>query len=383
MTASRSLLSETDVARLVRSDNADDRAVATHKVCRLMERSELSEVERAAAQEIIRLLADDAAELVRKSLAVTLRTSSLLPHDVALRLSRDVQAVAVPVLSYSPVFTDEDLADIIRSGGPVRQMAVARRETLSETVTTALAEHGVEEAVVIACANNQAVFSSAGMDAVLERFGESEIVQNTLINRQHLPVSVTEKLIHMVSQSLKEQLVSRHAIQPETAVQITEATQERATLDVADQTGASRDPAALARHLVIAGRMTPSLMLRALARGHMAFFEHALAELSGVPHDRCWLMVHDAGALGLRAIYDRAGLPARMFQTFRIAVDTYHSLASENADPDVLRFQARMIERFLTQVPFAPREDLIYLYERLDRDARGRRRVGKSTLQAA
>jgi uncharacterized protein (DUF2336 family) len=88
-------------------------------------------------------------------------------------------------------------------------------------------------------------------------------------------------------------------------------------------------------------------------------------------------MVHDAGALGLRAIYDRAGLPARMFQTFRIAVDTYHALASENADPDVMRFQARMIERFLTQVPFAPREDLIYLYERLDRDARGRRRGAK------
>lgn len=383
MTASRSLLSETDVARLVRSDNADDRAVATHKVCRLMERSELSEVERAAAQEIIRLLADDAAELVRKSLAVTLRTSSLLPHDVAVRLSRDVQSVAVPVLSYSPVFTDEDLAEIIRSGGPVRQIAVARRETLSEPVTTALAQHGVEEAVVIACANTQAVFSDSGMTAVLDRFGDSEVVQNTLVNRPHLPVSVTEKLIHLVSQSLKEQLVSRHAIQPETAVQITEATQERATLDVADQTGASRDPAALARHLVIAGRMTPSLMLRALARGHMVFFEHALAELSGVPHDRCWLMVHDAGALGLRAIYDRAGLPARMFQTFRIAVDTYHALASENADPDVMRFQARMIERFLTQVPFAPREDLIYLYERLDRDARGRRRGAKSGLQAA
>ncbi|UDF04475.1 DUF2336 domain-containing protein [Asticcacaulis sp. AND118] len=385
MTASRNLLSEMDVERLVRSDNADDRAVATHKVCRLMERSELSEVERAAAQEIIRLLADDAAELVRKSLSVTLRTSSLLPHDVALRLAQDVQAVAVPVLSYSPVFSDDDLAEIIRSGGPVRQIAVARRETLSEPVTTALARHGVEEAVVIACANDKAQFSDSGMGEVLNRFGESEVIQNTLVNRAHLPVSISEKLIHMVSQSLREQLVSRHAIQPETAVQITEATQERATLDVADQTGASRDPAALARHLVAAGRMTPSLMLRALARGHMVFFEHALAELSGVPHDRTWLMVHDAGALGLRAVYDRAGLPARMFQTFRIAVDTYHSLASENADPDLLRFQARMIERFLTQVPFAPREDLIYLYERLDRDAKGRRRGApkSSDLQAA
>ncbi|MFT3996860.1 MAG: DUF2336 domain-containing protein [Asticcacaulis sp.] len=381
MSTSRNILSEQDIERLVRSDNADDRAVATHKVCRLMERSELSVVERAAAQEIIRLLAEDAAELVRRALAVTLRTSMLLPHDVAMRLAQDVHTVSLPVLSHSPVFSDADLAEIVRSGGPSRQVAIARRETLSEAVTGALAGHAVEEAVVIACANDNARFSAEGLGELLSRFGESEVVQNTLVHRHDLPVSVTEKLIHMVSQSLREQLVARHAMQPETAVQISEATQERATIDIADQAG--RDPGALARHLVAAGRMTPSLMLRALARGHMGFFEHALAELAGVPHDRTWLMVHDAGALGLRAIYDRAGLPARMFQTFRIAVDTYHTLAAERAELDPVRFQSRMIERFLTQVPFAPREDLIYLYERLDRDAKGRRWNGAPRLGMA
>jgi uncharacterized protein (DUF2336 family) len=43
----------------------------------------------------------------------------------------------------------------------------------------------------------------------------------------------------------------------------------------------------------------------------MAFFEHALAELAGTPHARAWLMVHDAGPLGLKAIYDRAELSKR------------------------------------------------------------------------
>jgi len=380
MSASRNILSDQDIQRLVRSDNADDRAVATHKVCRLMERSELSDVERAAAQEIIRLLAEDAADLVRRALAVTLRTSSLLPRDVAMRLAQDIHEVSVPVLSHSPAFTDEDLTGIIRQGDPSRQVAVARREVLSETVTSALARHAVEEAVVIACANDNALFSEAGMGEVLARFSASEVVQNALVNRLSLPAPIREKLVHMVSQSLRDQLITRHAVLPEAAAQIAEATQERATIDIADQAGtdAGRDPGALARHLVASGRMSPSLMLRALARGHMPFFEYALAELAGVPHDRAWLMVHDAGALGLRALYERAGLPARLFQTFRIAVDTYHALASERGDLDPLRFQSRMIERFLTQMPFAPREDLVYLYERLDRDTRGRRRAGPS-----
>ncbi len=366
-------LSDLDIKRLVKSENADDRAVATHKICRVMEKSGLSDAERDAAHEIIRMLAADAAELVRRALAVTLRTSELLPHDVAMKLAQDVTTVAVPLLTHSPLFTDADLREIIVTGGPVRQVAVAKRDSLSEAVTTTLAESAVEEAVVIACANDNAKFSDGAMNRVMDRFGTSEVLHSVLINRDLLPVSVSERLIHIVSSNLRDQLVTRHAIKPETAVEIVQATQERATLDMADATGASNDPQGLARQLMTNGRLTPSLMLRALARGHMGFFEHALAELSGVPHERTWLMVHDAGALGLRAIYDRAGLPARLFQTFRTAVDTWRGLFAEASHLDPVRFQEKLIERFLTQVPFAPREDLIYLYERLDRDSKGRR----------
>ncbi|MDI7774938.1 DUF2336 domain-containing protein [Asticcacaulis sp. EMRT-3] len=376
--SARTPLSHTDIERLVKSENADDRAVATHKVCRVMERSVLSAGERAAAQEIIRMLAADAAELVRRALAVTLRTSDLLPHDVAIKLAQDTLSVALPVLSHSPLFSDADLTEIIRSGGPMRQVAVARREVLSETVTSALADGAVEEAVVIACANDNARFSESGISRVMDRFGTSEVVHSVLINRAMLPVSISERLVHVVSAALREHLVSRHAISPETATDITTAAQERATLDLNDQAGNSRDPQVLARHLHANGRLTPSLMLRALVRGHMSFFEHALAELSGVPHARTWLMVHDAGMLGLRAVYDRAGMPARLFQTFRIAVDTWRDLQAEAGHLDPARFQSRLIERFLTQAPYASREDLTYLYERLDRDPQGRRRTGET-----
>ncbi len=371
--ASRTALSDVDIKRLVKSENADDRAVATHRICRVMEKSDMTEADRKAAQEIIRMLAQDAAELVRRALSVTLRTSDLLPHDVALKLAQDVTTVAVPVLTHSPLFSDEDLSVIIRSGGPVRQVAIAKRETLSEVVTTTLAESAVEEAVVIACANDNARFSDGSMNRVMDRFGTSEVLHSVLVNRKLLPVSVSERLVHIVSAALREQLITHHAIRPETAVEIIQATQERATLDMADQTGANMDPQGLARHLMATERLTASLILRALARGHMGFFEHALAELSGVPHQRTWLMVHDAGSLGLRAIYDRAGLPGRLFQTFRMAIDTWHGLMSEAGHLEPTRFQERLIERFLTQVPFAPREDLIYLYERLDRDSKGKR----------
>ena len=88
--------------------------------------------------------------------------------------------------------------------------------------------------------------------------------------------------------------------------------------------------------------------------------------MAGTPHQRAWLMVHDAGPLGLKAIYDRAGLPPRLFQAFRAGVDTWRQLQSEGADTTGEAFREQMLQRFLTQRPNAPREDLAYLMERLD-----------------
>jgi uncharacterized protein (DUF2336 family) len=370
MTASKAPLSDSDIQRLVKSDSADDRAVATHKICRAMEKNELTEDERKAAYDIIRIMAADAAELVRRALAVTLKSSELIPHDVAIRLALDVTSVAIPLLSSSPVFSDNDLRDIIKSGGATRQVAIAKRPVLSEQITEAIAEFGVEEAVVTAAANDNAAFSENGLMRVMDRFGNSEVVQEVMINREALPIAISERLVHVASGALCQLLISRHKIRPELALEITSQTKERATIELADQANVHRDPKELVRHLMSQDRLTPSLILRGLVRGHMRFFEHALSELSGVAHDRTWLMIHDAGSLGFKAIYDRAGLPSRLYPTFKMAFDTYRSIVSEGHDMDAKSFQNRMIERFLTQKPYAAKEDLIYLFERLDMDRR-------------
>jgi uncharacterized protein (DUF2336 family) len=116
--------------------------------------------------------------------------------------------------------------------------------------------------------------------------------------------------------------------------------------------------------------LTPSLLLRVLAHGHMTFFECGLAELAGVPHHRTWLMIHDAGPLGLRAIYERAGLPTRLFAAFRAGVDTWHSMEFDGGPRDKERFQERMLQRFLTQPQNAARDDVDYLLDRMDRISR-------------
>src|SRR4051812_36860471 len=106
MAITRSALTETDIRTLVRGQTEDERAAAAHKLCRRMDEG-ISDEERGAAQEVLRLMAADAAELVRRALAVTLKSSPVLPRDVAMKLARDVDSVSIPVLHNSPVFTDE------------------------------------------------------------------------------------------------------------------------------------------------------------------------------------------------------------------------------------------------------------------------------------
>src|SRR5690606_17678258 len=136
--------------------------------------------------------------------------------------------------------------------------------------------------------------------------------------------------------------------------------------DLIDQASAQADLGAFVATLNARRALNASLLLRALARGQMALFEHGVAELAGTPHTRAWLMIHDAGPLGLKAIYDRAGLPPRLFHAFRAGVDTWRALQAEGADTSDDAFRQKMLERFLTQRPNAAREDVAYLMDRLD-----------------
>jgi uncharacterized protein (DUF2336 family) len=380
MSTTRSALTEEDIRTLVKGATADERAIAARKLCRSIDAAPLSTEDRESAGEILRLMAADAAELVRKAIAETLQASIDVPRDVALRLARDVESISLPMLNFSPVFTDADLIDIVRLGGPVRQLAIARRPTLSRKVTDVLAEHGSERALAAACANDNADFAEGALQTVVGRFESSQRVLSAVAYRAVLPLSVSERLVSLVSEQVRSHLITHHALTPDVALQIAVGASERATVDLVDQAGRAADLRAFVAHLHQGKRLTASVLLRGLAHGHMTFFEWGVAELAGVPHHRTWLMIHDAGPLGLRAIYERAGLPARLFPAFRAAVDTFHAMEFDGGHRDIERFQERMLQRFLTQPQAASREDVNYLLDKMDQIARQAR---KQTAESA
>jgi uncharacterized protein (DUF2336 family) len=221
--------------------------------------------------------------------------------------------------------------------------------------------------VQTACENTGAAFSEKGLQTAIDRFEASETVLASIALRNALPASVSERLVTLVTGELRDRLMSGHGVTPQTALAVAISTRERASLDLVEQAARASDLPGFVAHLHRGHRLTPSLLLRALAHGQMGFFEWGLAELSGVPHHRTWLMVHDAGELGLRAIYERAGLPGRLLPAFRAAVDAFHSMDFDGQPGDIARFQRRMLERFLSQPQAMSKDDVDYLLDKIDR----------------
>lgn len=379
----RAALTQDDIRRLVRGDNPDDRAQAAQKICRRIDTMELSPGDRDYAQQILSVLAADAAETVRRTLAVTLKASPNLPRDVALKLARDTEAVALPLLKSSPVFTDEDLVELVRAGTPQKQTAIAGRETLSSNVVEFIVENACPEAVETAALNEGASFSERAYSSVLTRYEDSDRIKAALISREKLPPNVTEKLLTMVTGELFDRLVNTHELPPQLAIEIAIGARERATLDLVEQAGMSSDPARFVQQLNLNGRLTPSLIMRAMCLGHMNFVEWGLAELAGVARSKAWLMVHDAGALGMKTIFERAGMPQGMFTAFKLAVDVFHQTMLDGGPGDRQRFRARMVERVLTQFQAIPKADLDYLLEKLDATSEKRGRMAEQEAEAA
>ncbi|CAN5373277.1 pole-localized protein SpbR [soil metagenome] len=367
MATTRAALTDHDIRMLVKGATPDERALAAYKLCRTIDGSALDDDQRGLAAEILQVMAADATELVRRAMALTLRNSPVLPPDIANKLARDVESVSLPIISFSPVFSDADLAEIVRLGGPARELAVAKRPRLSSKITALLIDQGSEESVTNVCANDNARMSETTLQRALDRFSKSEKVLTAVAYRTALPLAVTERLIDMVGEQLRDHILTHHALSAERTLELMSSVMERATVDLIEQAGRSADPKAFAAHLHSVERLTPSLLLRALAHGHMTFFEWGVAELAGVPHHRTWLMIHDAGHLGLKAICERASLPPRLLPAFRAGVDAFHDLDYDGRPGDRARFQEHMIQRFLTSSAAMAREDTDYLLDRVDR----------------
>ena len=337
-------LREEDVARLLANPSGDVRAEIAEKIAG--QHPHLSDKERKLAEDVFRLMVRDAEVRVRQALSRQLKDSPLVPHDVAVALARDVEAVALPILQFSDVLTDEDLLEIVKSQSPDKQVAVAKRSHVSATVADALVESHNETVVATLVSNEGAELTETTLKRVVDEFAESDAIGERLVARHSLPVTVAERLMAKVSENLREKLAARQDLSPEAVASLLIPAREMAVLGLTDS---GTDVLKLVDHLHRNGRLTPSIILRAVCMGDMVFFEAAIAKLARIKLENARTLIHDAGKRGFEALFEKAGLPNVFFRAMRAAIDVSYEMEYDGGPHDRERFSRRMIERILTQ----------------------------------
>ena len=360
------LLTAADVQRLIANPSGEARAETAAKVAEAFERGALSDAERQLAEQIFRVMVQDAEVKVRESLSSHLKSSANLPHDIAVKMAKDVEQVSLPVLEFSKVLSDADLVEIVRSSSAEKQTAVAKRAEVSGEVANALIDHGKTSGVVAALAANKgAALGDAEVSKILDKHGSDVAVTNSLVTRPNLPLALSERIVHIVSASMRDYLVERHDLSDEMAADLVLAAREKATIMLLPAGAKSTDVIEFAQQLHSAGRLSPTLILRALCSGDMAFFEAAMSVLSGVPIINARLLIHDQGVLGMQSVYQYAHLPLDLFPAFRAAFDVARDMDYDGGDRDRQRFAARVIERVLTRLEQLDQRNADYLMNRL------------------
>lgn len=326
-------------------DNPEDQSLPdfSHNVCRIYMESPLSESERCHAEDLLRDLTYSVEVRVREVLSEQLKTSTLLPNDVAVYLANDVESVALPIIEYSEVLTEGDLIDIINNKGVEHQTAVARRETVSEMVSAAIVDRGEPAPVTTLLENHGAAISEESYDNVVVLFPNNDPVKEAMARRPDLPVGVVGKLVDLVADHLQFELISRHSASSKLIERVIGQGNEGAMVALLTHYEKLQDAETMVIQLFNALRLTPTILVRALYYGQVDFVEFALARMSQVGVTEVRRQLAAAKSPAFRRLYRRCDLPPQLFPVVCEALgqlqDEIQELNEEEAErePDARR----------------------------------------------
>lgn len=317
---------------LARDRDDDVRVKLAQKIGRLLPSLSASEKAhiRDLAIQVIEILADDQLPKVRAMLTETLKHVTDVPHPTILKLARDAESiVSVPILEYSPLLSDEDLLAIIESGAAGEPLAaIAKRASVSEPVSDAIAVTLDNEAVGALLANPSAQIREATLDMLVEYAPEMVGWHRPLVMRPQLSLHAIKNIAKFVASALIDTLSTRNELDPATKTQLKQEMSRRLESEAAaggDGDAAAQAPgsgrnnkaqaasggAAAAAKLFDQGKLDEAEIMEAIEHRDRGFVLKALALLVALPETRVSQIIASKSPRSISALTWKAGLGMR------------------------------------------------------------------------
>ena len=339
-------LSEQDVKRLLVDRSLQARIETMSKVVADFESGRFAAKEQDLVRQILQRLAIDAEMAVREAVAWQIYNSPLLNDDLAQRLAHDVAEVAFPILRHASALSDDFLVAIVQQRDSKKQIAIAARDEVSAGVSDAIVDTGNVTAIERLVRNPGADLSEPTLQKTLDRFGGVDAISESMAGRDDLPVTVIEKLIHYVSEEIRDELAARHDLPVGVIGGLVEHGREAATLLLLKPlSGRFRDAELFVRHLHANNRLSPSLLLRVLCSGDVEMFVAGIAVRCNLSVANARLLVFDEGQLGMRAAFERSSIPTALLPPFRSALAVVREMGYRDDDGLRADFQKKAVAR--------------------------------------
>lgn len=310
------------LAELASKRDPEHRAVLYENVISLFEQkhAQLSESQRSLMCDILRRLAHDVEMSVRVELAERLAADDGAPEDVILMLANDEIEVAKPVLLFSRLLNDGDLIDVIYHKTVQHQLAVAARENLGSTVSTALVQVGNDNVVATLLGNASATIPDNVFSGLVDRSETNRHLQAPLVNRKDLPPALAQKMYAWVSDALKETIIANVPGAAEKIEAALAGAIDELSASAKETSGDTTPNTRLVDKLAKAGQLTPAFLVKSLNQGQVELFELGFARMLNLMPARFRKIVYNRGPDALAIACRAVGIDRSAFlSVYRLA----------------------------------------------------------------
>ncbi len=304
--APRQLAGHDGIDELLTSSSSEQRIAIARQLGEDLARNDVGAGARLRLIEVLDRLAHDLERQVRRAVAESLKSCSDLPVDLALTLASDVEDVANPILGEALALDDGTLLEIVAWAEPFRNRSVAGRPSVSPGVCDALIESGDRSVVSTLLRNEGARIAENGYRAILRDFALDQSLLAQVGDRPELPATVIDRLIGLVTEELRIRIETRHPLDADAALQPLRFGGEAVLIKQLQRMRSGAQIAALLDRLQGEHRLTPTLLLHALAAGDLEFFLKALARRAGLSIGEARTLLTDANG-GIDTLRRRAG----------------------------------------------------------------------------
>lgn len=310
------------------------------------------------AEAILTMVLDSPNKELRKTLAATIAPLETAPDAVILGLANDEDEIAALVFAQSPLVLEAELLARLASCPSVVEIAIATRTQLGSAVLQCLADTGSEEACLALAGNPLVDVPGPILLKILARFGPTDRLREALTKTGRLSDQST--LAEAIGDETRKKLPFFSAAAAGSGEQ---ALQEQTILALIH--GCSEDEISQAiEDLIADGKITTTLMLRALVQSELEFLIHAYAHLSRLPLKRIFSLLGTSRVLSYPALHQKSALPASTKTIFAIGLDVQAEAMGlgwvDHPDQDSLICQ-EMLRRYTATQPDQADEVLIFL----------------------